>query len=145
VLIEYGEFRALLTGDSEQEELASWLGTGTIPRVSVLKAAHHGSTNGTNCDWVSATHPQVVVISVGRGNSYGHPAASVISDWQQAGAQVYRTDEDGSVLLFANTDGSFVVTTSNSDPKGVVQFHPFIHDSIASPVARPVQAVRTKP
>jgi len=124
VLIEYGAFRALFTGDSEQQELASWLSGGAIPRVSVLKVAHHGSTNGTSCDWIAATHPQVAVISVGRGNSYGHPAASVIADWQQAGARVYRTDSDGSVVVLANDDGSFVVTTARSDPKGLVQFHP---------------------
>src|SRR3954471_23639342 len=41
VLVEYGAFRALFTGDSEQKELASWLSRGAIPRVSVLKVAHH--------------------------------------------------------------------------------------------------------
>lgn len=139
VLIEYGSFHALFTGDSEQEELASWLSTGAIGRVNVLKAAHHGSTNGESCDWVNTTRPQVAVISVGRGNSYGHPAASVIADWEQAGARVYRTDRDGSVVVIANTDGSFVVTTTNSDPKGIVQFKPFVQDSAA---ATPVQAVQ---
>ena len=140
VLIEYGAFRALFTGDSEQKELASWLSGGAIPRVSVLKVAHHGSTNGTSCDWISATHPQVAVISVGR-NSYGHPGASVIADWQQAGARVYRTDRDGSVVVLANDDGSFVVTTANSDPKGLVQFHPFVQDTTPRASATPVQAV----
>src|SRR5436190_6726109 len=43
ILIEYGEFRALFTGDSEQEELCYWLASAAIPRVNVLKLAHHGS------------------------------------------------------------------------------------------------------
>ena len=141
ILIEYGNFHALSTGDSEQEELAAWLSTGTVPRVNVLKAAHHGSANGESCDWVNTTRPQVAVISVGRGNSYGHPAASVIADWEQVGARVYRTDRDGSVVVIANTDGSFVVTTAHSDPKGIVQFKPFVDDSQPRPIATPVQAV----
>jgi beta-lactamase superfamily II metal-dependent hydrolase len=138
ILIEYGEFHALLTGDSEHEELAYWLSTDAIPGVNVLKVAHHGSPNGTGAEWIAATHPQVAVISVGRANSYGHPSAAVISAWQQAGARVYRTDRDGSVLILANEDGSFVVTTANADPKGVAQFRPYAYDTAAAPVARPV-------
>ena len=141
VLVAYGAFRALFTGDSEQQELASWLGAGAIPRVSVLKVAHHGSANGTSCDWIGATHPQVAVISVGRTNSYGHPAASVIADWEQAGSRVYRTDTDGSVVVLANDDGSFVVTTAHSDPKGLVQFQPFVPDSAPRAIATPVETV----
>lgn len=128
VLIEYGDFRALLTGDSEREELASWLRDGSIPHVSVVKLAHHGSINGTTPEWIEATHPQVAVVSVGTGNGYGHPAAAVIGAWQGSGARVYRTDQDGGVIILANDDGSFVVTTDHSDPKGVVQFRPFVDD-----------------
>jgi beta-lactamase superfamily II metal-dependent hydrolase len=43
ILIEYGQFRALFTGDSEQEELRYWLASGAIPHVNVLKVAHHGN------------------------------------------------------------------------------------------------------
>src|SRR5205823_6360762 len=76
-LIEYGEFHALFTGDSELHEFDYWLSNGAIPRVHVVKVAHHGSPNGTSAAWIEATHPQVAVISVGAGNSYGHPSAAV--------------------------------------------------------------------
>lgn len=125
VLVEYGQFLALFTGDSQQPELTAWLSGGGVPRVSVLKVAHHGSSNGTSPAWIRATQPQVAVISVGSGNSYGHPAASVITEWEQAGARVFRTDRDGSILVFANYEGGFVVTTANAYPKGVVEFQPF--------------------
>ena len=140
IVIEYGQFRALLTGDSEREELTAWLDAGDIPCVNVVKVAHHGSHNGTTADWISTTRPQIAVISVGRGNSYGHPAGAAVTAWQQAGARVYRTDRDRSVLVLANDDGSFVVTTANVDPRGVVQFHPFTQDTVAAAVARPVQS-----
>ena len=111
ILVEYGQFRALLTGDSEREELEHWLGADAIQRVSVVKVAHHGSDNGTSASWIATTHPQVAVISVGAGNSYGHPSPLVVAQWQNAGARVYRTDRDGAVFIIANDDGSFVVTT----------------------------------
>jgi competence protein ComEC len=150
VLIEYGQFRALLSGDSEQEELRYWLDAGAIRRVNVLKVAHHGSPNGTSTAWIAATRPQVAVISVGAGNSYGHPSPSVIEAWQNAGARVYRTDQDGSVFVVANEDGSFVITTESAGSSAIVRFRPFAQDTITqmntrspSPERRGGQGVRT--
>jgi len=148
ILIEYGQFRALFTGDSEQEELRYWLASGAIPHVNVLKVAHHGSPNGTSATWIAATKPQAAVISVGAGNSYGHPSPDVIAAWENAGARVYRTDRDGSVFVVANEDGSFVITTDRSDPKGIVRFQPYVPDTITavsspSPEGRGGQGVRT--
>ena len=109
ILIQYGEFRAVLTGDSEQFELQYWIEHDSIPRVTVVKVAHHGSRNGTTPEWIDATHPQVAVISVGTGNSYGHPSAEVVEAWEGAGATVYRTDQDGTVIIQAKRDGSYIV------------------------------------
>lgn len=132
VLVDYGEFHALFTGDSEVKELAYWLGNGSIPHVHVVKVAHHGSHNGTSTAWIEATHPQMAVISVGAGNSYGHPSPDVVAEWEAAGTRVYRTDRDGSVLVLANDDGSFVVTTARADTVGVVQLRPFLQDTAAA-------------
>src|SRR5204862_7943966 len=96
VLLEYGEFRALLTGDSEQYELDYWLQHDSVPRVTVVKVAHHGSGNGTTAAWVQATRPQVAVISVGAGNTYGHPSPQAGEQWS-GDARRYRTDRDGAV------------------------------------------------
>jgi len=118
ILLEYGEFRALLTGDSEQAELGYWLQHDSVPRVTVVKVAHHGSRNGTTAAWVQATRPQVAVISVGTGNSYGHPSSQVIEEWERAGARVYRTDRDGAVIVEAKRDGSYIVLNEYSGPGG---------------------------
>jgi len=130
ILVQYGEFRAILTGDSEQFELQYWIQHDSIPRVTVVKVAHHGSRNGTSSEWVEATHPQVAVISVGTGNSYGHPSSEVVEAWEGAGATVYRTDQDGTVIIQAKRDGSYVVlkeTPGLTDPgrkPGVAQTRP---------------------
>ena len=111
ILVEYGQFSALFTGDSEQYELGYWLKHDSIPQVQVLKVAHHGSWNGTTDAWAARTRPQVAVISVGAHNQYGHPAAEVVALWASVGARVYRTDRDGTVTIDARRDGTFSVTT----------------------------------
>src|SRR5437899_2402079 len=144
ILIEYGQFRALLTGDSEQEELRYWLTKGAIRRVSVLKVAHHGSANGTNTSWIAATRPQVAVISVGAGNSYGHPSPTVIAEWEVAGARVYRTDRDGTVFVVANADGRFGIRADGASTTGDGRLQPFVQDSAVSAIT-PVETTPPPP
>lgn len=111
VLIEYGRFRALYTGDSERPELEAWLRAGRVPRVTLVKVAHHGSRNGTTPEWVRATSPAVAVISVGADNRYHHPAPEVERQWAAGGARVYRTDRDGAVEVLVSPDGRFAIHT----------------------------------
>jgi beta-lactamase superfamily II metal-dependent hydrolase len=131
LLVQYGEFRAILTGDSELAELQYWLSHDSVPRVHVVKVAHHGSWNGTSAEWVRATRPQVAVISVGTGNSYGHPSLAAIQLWEGVGARVHRTDVEGTILVLANRDASFVVTSERSDTAGIVRLRPFVSDTPA--------------
>jgi beta-lactamase superfamily II metal-dependent hydrolase len=112
VLIQYGAFRALLTGDSQEGELGYWLAVDSVPEVTVLKAAHHGSSNGATREWIARTTPRLVVISVGN-NSYGHPARAVVAGWCGSGATVLRTDQNGSITVRADTTGA---ATMLADP-----------------------------
>ncbi|HEY0779980.1 MAG TPA: MBL fold metallo-hydrolase [Gemmatirosa sp.] len=111
VLVGYGAFRALFTGDSERRELAHWLAHGEVPRVTLVKAAHHGASNGTTAAWVRATHPAVTIISVGAENRYGHPSAAVERMWAAVPSEVYRTDRDGAIEVRATADGRYAVRT----------------------------------
>ena len=88
----------------------------TAVRAYLVKVAHHGSPNGSTAAWVQTTRPQVAVISVGTGNTYGHPSPQVIQLWQSAGARVYRTDRDGAVIIEAKRDGSYIVLNEYSGP-----------------------------
>jgi beta-lactamase superfamily II metal-dependent hydrolase len=109
VVIEHGGFRALYTGDSEIPQLAGWRQLGRIPRVTLVKVAHHGSRNGTDPLWVRATAPAIALISVGRQNGYGHPSPHVELLWRASGAQLYRTDRHGTIEIEAGVDGRFTV------------------------------------
>jgi beta-lactamase superfamily II metal-dependent hydrolase len=132
LLVEYGEFRALLTGDSDAPELQSWLHHFKIPKVQLVKVAHHGSLNGTTQPWVAATRPEAAVISVGENNSYGHPAQSVIDEWQKSGARVHRTDVDGTIIVRANLNGSFELVT-----QGRLVQTPDVSSLVPKPAAQP--------
>lgn len=106
----FGGFRALLTGDSEVEELNHFLERG-VPDVTVLKAAHHGARNGVTPAWLDATKPEVVVISCGRNNQHGHPHPWALRYYEAGGRKVYRTDVDGEVRVVGHRSGEYEVAT----------------------------------
>jgi beta-lactamase superfamily II metal-dependent hydrolase len=114
VLVERGRFKALLTGDSEQDEIIAWLRTRKIPDVNVLKAAHHGARDGLTPGWLAATRPEVVVISVGADNPYGHPDPWALRYYSAGGRRVYRTDQDGSVVVSVDKEGKYVVEVTGA-------------------------------
>ena len=88
--------------------------------VDVLKVAHHGSKTATNQAFLDAVRPEVAIISVGDGNDYGHPHASVIERLIELGAVVYQTERgwldlegpivaDGDVTIEVDGDGEYRV------------------------------------
>ena len=104
-----GQRRFLLTGDVEQDVDPSLLTEG-LPRVDLLKIAHHGSRTATTEAFVAAVRPRVAVASAGTDNPYGHPAPRTLERLAEAGARVYRTDEDGSVTVTFGAVGLTVRT-----------------------------------
>lgn len=102
-LIEHGPdpetSRVLLSGDAEAraEEYMS-RGPDTGP-LAVLKVGHHGSSTSTTPLFLSRFRPRVAVISVGEDNGYGHPTQQTLRRLRTAGAEVFRTDEQGDVIV----------------------------------------------
>ncbi|MBI2795647.1 MAG: DNA internalization-related competence protein ComEC/Rec2 [Gemmatimonadetes bacterium] len=92
--------RILLTGDAEGGEEA-WLRAhaDTSLRADVLKVGHHGSRTSTTPALLDAVRPRLAIISVGTGNTYGHPSPETLAALARAGAQVLRTDRAGSIVL----------------------------------------------
>ena len=102
------EFRALLTGDAEAEQIAAiadGLAAEGIGRIDVVKAGHHGSRAGIDEATARALSPSVVLVSCGANNRYGHPAPETLSAFEQAGAVVARTDTQGDVTARFSADG----------------------------------------
>ena len=107
LLASYGQFDALLTGDSESPVTLPL----RPPEVELLKVAHHGSSDEGLGELLRLVRPKIALISVGEGNDYGHPAPSTLSALASfPGLALYRTDEDGRITV--ESDGvSFSVRT----------------------------------
>jgi competence protein ComEC len=118
IRLEYGDVSFLFTGDVEAEgesEMLSELGNSAseLLDVDILKVAHHGSRTSSSEAFLSVVTPEVAVISVGEGNRYGLPDEEALHALAEVGAEVYRTDYDGTVVIW--TDGSeYSVTTEQT-------------------------------
>lgn len=99
--IEAAGQRVLLPGDiehrAESELLARY--SPEALRTDVLVVPHHGSSTSSTGAFVERTRPKVVVFTVGYRNRFGHPAGPVVDRYAQLGAQMYRSDRDGAILL----------------------------------------------
>ena len=95
----------LFTGDISEKVEKSMHFFGTS--IDVLKIPHHGSKHSSSLGFLSAIHPKISVIEVGK-NSYGHPSPDVIQRIKRAGGGVYRTDRDGTIRLSFEKNGIFV-------------------------------------
>lgn len=104
--IDYGDISFLFTGDMETGAEADLLDSGANVRATVLKAGHHGSDTSTGYRFLREVMPSYAVISVGEGNSYGHPSDEVLSRLRDAETEVYRTDMQGHII--AESDGKSV-------------------------------------
>ena len=104
VRVRYGAMRFILTGDAERGE-EQWLlhYADTALGADVLKVGHHGSSTSSTASFVDAVAPRVALVSVGAGNTYGHPSPEVMRRLAEGGATVLRTDQLGSIVL--RTDG----------------------------------------
>jgi competence protein ComEC len=96
LLGEVGRERFLLAGDIE-EGIDPILVARGLPRVDLLKIAHHGSRTSSTGPFLDAVRPRVAVASAGVGNPYGHPAKATLDRVAARGARVLRTDRNGSV------------------------------------------------
>lgn len=94
-----GHHRILFTADVEQEALSRLSHRIQPEPVEVLKVPHHGAVSSLQIDWLDSVCPKVAVISVGHGNSYGHPAPAVVDAYKSRGVSLYRTDRDGAVWI----------------------------------------------
>ena len=124
VRITYGKTVMLFTGDAEHVIENQLLNSGID--ADVLKVGHHGAGSASSSNFIKAVSPEVAVISVGEGNSYGHPHAGTLSIVNKVGAKIYRTDEQGTIVVTADQNKKITVnkkasTVKENAPPVVVQ------------------------
>lgn len=108
--ITYGNTSFLFTGDAESDEEEEILNSGADLKSTVLKVGHHGSRTSTSYPFLREVMPQYAVISVEKGNSYGHPNEETLSKLSDAGVEVYRTDESGDIVMTSDGNSINIVT-----------------------------------
>lgn len=105
----YGDRSVLFTGDISAAEEQLLLDADIA--ADILKVAHHGSKYSSDTAFLEKVSPETAVISCGMGNLYGHPHAETLERLEEVGAEIFRTDEDGTVLATIGKDGTISIKT----------------------------------
>ena len=120
--VSFGATSFLFTGDAERAEEQDLLNSGVNLQSTVLKVGHHGSDTSTSYPFLRAVAPQYAVISVGAGNSYGHPTEAMLSRLRDAGVTTFRTDmqgeitavSDGQTINFSTAKNAVAIASANA-------------------------------
>lgn len=99
VLVCDGEYELLITGDiaTSNEKLV----IDRIPDCESYIVGHHGSKTSSSQALLNRALPELSVISVGEGNSYGHPSSQAIKRLRNIGSEVRRTDIEGTLTFYS--------------------------------------------
>ncbi|MBI1883786.1 MAG: MBL fold metallo-hydrolase [Chlamydiae bacterium] len=121
--VTYGDFEMLLTGDIEASaERKICEDYGSALHCDFLKVPHHGSKTSSSSPFLRLVHPSMAGISVGKKNSYGHPAPLVLERYQKTGnVEVLRTDQDGGILLISDGGECILATEKGKFEKKSVK------------------------
>ncbi len=114
--MQYGDASVLLEGDAEAPSERAMLAHGRIAAVTLLKVGHHGSRTSTTQEFLDAAAPKDAVVSVGKGNTFGHPRYEVIDRIAEARTKLYRTDEFGLTTFLLTRDGRIREILDASNP-----------------------------
>jgi competence protein ComEC len=112
--LTWGEVSFLFTADIREDVEFELVGQRVNLRSTVLKVAHHGSKTSTTSQFLAAVDPEVVVISVGADNNFGHPSPAVMERLTDGLGEdnVYRTDQDGTIEFITEGETLWVKTDS---------------------------------
>ncbi|MBC8256972.1 MAG: DNA internalization-related competence protein ComEC/Rec2 [Candidatus Marinimicrobia bacterium] len=108
--LDYQDHSILFTGDAEIQAERILSNIDSLLQVDVVKVGHHGSSTSSIMSVVNHVSPEYAVISVGENNRYGHPSEKIVQRWVDSGAEVFRTDKSGAVII--NVDGNGIKLNS---------------------------------
>ena len=99
ILFQPEECDILITGDRSAAGEQALIANAELPDVEILIAGHHGSRDSTSWELLNETRPEIVIISVGDGNYYGHPNRETLNRLKLFGCGIYRTDREGTIIF----------------------------------------------
>ncbi|MCM8774464.1 MAG: MBL fold metallo-hydrolase [Candidatus Omnitrophica bacterium] len=119
IMLEYGEFCCLLTGDLTEVGENVLLNQGADLKADVLKVSHHGAGDANSEGFLLAVSPEIAIISVDKSNSWGYPSEEVLNRIRDKKVKIYRTDKDGDIIL------TVYLRKNGKSPKINIERHKF--------------------
>lgn len=99
LLLEYLDFKILLTGDIEKEVESYLLKDDSLKNLDIIKIAHHGSITSSGEEFIQHIKPKNAIFTLGKNNLFGHPDIEVIKRYKNMNTSIYRTDEMGQIRV----------------------------------------------
>ena len=99
ILFQPADCDILITGDRSFDGEQALMEHTNLPDLEILIAGHHGSRTSTSWELLNETRPEIVIISVGEDNRYGHPTQETLERLDLFGCGVYRTDLEGTIIF----------------------------------------------
>ena len=122
VWLDYMGVSAIFMGDAEMDTENSLMREDSLgllkefgvdlQSTEILKVGHHGSETSTSLEFLQYLKVKTAVISCGENNRHGHPTETVLGNISSAGAGVYRTDLDGTVMISIKSAAGYEVSRS---------------------------------
>jgi len=103
--LDYKDHSFLFIGDAEIKAERILANLDSLLNVDVLKVGHHGSSTSSIMSMVNHVSPKYAVISAGKNNRFGHPSEKIVQRWVDIGAEVFRSDESGAVIIAVDGEG----------------------------------------
>ena len=108
IMLKYGKFSCLLTGDLTNIAEEKLLEQGITLKANVLKVGHHGAGDASSKEFLDEVSPQIAIISVHAENIRGYPSTIVLKRLQNM-SSLYRTDKQGDIVLTVFPEGNFEI------------------------------------
>lgn len=96
--VTFGDMDVIMTGDAETKVEKAIIESGETLGAEILKVGHHGSDTSSSDEFLDAVSPLYALISAKVGNKYEHPIKSTMQKLEKRKIEVYRTDENGTVV-----------------------------------------------
>ncbi|HKB12839.1 MAG TPA: DNA internalization-related competence protein ComEC/Rec2, partial [Vicinamibacterales bacterium] len=97
--LRWRDLSIVLTGDAGRAVERDIASSFPPARLRIVKIPHHGSLTSSSSEFLAALHPQLAIVSAGRNNHFGHPVPEVLDRYRAIGAELFRTDQDGAVMV----------------------------------------------
>lgn len=116
--LSFGDQAYLFTGDAETVNEEQMILSEYDLNANVLKVAHHGSNTSSSEKFLDKVSPDIAIIMVGEGNSYGHPHNEVLNRLNDRNIKIYRTDINGTILITSDGKENNIQVLDNINLNG---------------------------